>query len=789
MRTKIILILIVLLTPFYAQSQWVNKWEKVNIPDRYSQQSYLDVFFLPQDRNYGWICGFRSQVSFTTDGGTTWKTVNVDPSNPLQLESIHFVNTKVGYTSGPPIDQSRSGSIYKTTDGGYTWKNIDPKTFLTISYWGNYFYDENNGFLVGGDCDMQYFFKTTNGGISWVGKEYNAKGGSKLSDIQVDAKTGIGQAISSGYVWRTTDYGDNWTIEFQTGPHDWHEELAYIGDSFIIPIDESCFGSQTAGYGGMEFTTDRGKTFNRKTFSFGNPMYGSFMINETTGWVCGFNSSVYFTCDAGKNWENLNCGIDGNLDDIYFIDDTTGWVVGDGVFRTRNVTETNKIVSVDTIRVCEGELVDLKIDTSAKYANYAWSNCGFGEASFSVGEGKHRVYAYNDPCDTAYIYDFVVEYYKFDKPSISSTNNGDKCEGDTVILSVKNNYDKVKWNTGSTDSSIIVTKNGEYIVTTTNIEGCSKSDTLNVSFSPLPKPNIIALTKNDFCIGDSILLQSEFEHNTYKWLSPENKVISFMKSVSVKDSGEYRLIATNEFGCSDTSASFTVKVRVDSNRLSINYSDLKPFEFDSLILGNRICQSIEITNTSGQDYLIESIKLRDKYYFAFAPSKLPILVPPNQTIQLDVCFSGDSVGYFSDAVELQDICNPHLFKIEGEVAPFDIDLITKCDVPWKFTSVRLDRNYVFESSSPFPNPSSGLIAVNFVEFTPEQSQNTTISIYNSNGVKLMDLERRLSSVHYFKNGKLERGEYILDTDLQSGVYFIVTKENENYTSKPIVITR
>jgi photosystem II stability/assembly factor-like uncharacterized protein len=788
MKTKLILFIVAFFAPFFAQSQWVNKWEKVNIPDRYSQQSYLDVFFLPQDRNYGWISGFRSQVSFTTDGGETWKTVNVDARNPVQLESIHFVNKKVGFTSGPPANQMRSGAIYKTTDGGYTWEDISPNTLLTITYWGNYFYDENNGFFVGGDCNDQYFFKTTNGGNSWTLKHYQVSGGSKLADIQVDGATGFGQAISSGLVWKTTDYGENWEADFKTGPNDWHEELAYKGDSFIIPVNESCFGSQGLGSGGMLFTTDRGKTFERKTLSH-NPMYGSFLIDENTGWVCGFNAAAFFTCDGGKNWENLNCGLDGDLDDIYFIDDTTGWIVGDDVFRTKNVSESNAIVSIDTIRVCEGVLVDLKIDTSAKYANYNWSNCGFGEANFSVGEGKYRVYAYNDPCDTAYIYEYVVEYYKHNKPEINSFSNGGKCEGDTVVLSIAKDYDTALWSTGSTDSSIIVTQSGRYIVTTTSVEGCTDSDTIDVAFNPVPHPNIIALTDNNFCVGDSILLQSEFEHSSYKWLSPSDKVISTEKSTFVSDSGEYRLIATNEYGCSDTSDAFTVKVRLDTNQLSVKYSDITPFEFDTLQLGKRICQNMEITNHSTKDYLLQGFKLKYKYYFGATPSKFPILIKAHQTVNIEVCFAGDSVGHFEDFAVLEDICEPHIVKLEGEIAPFEYNLITKCDVPWEFTSVRLDRDYKFLHSAPFPNPSNGVVVMSFIEFTPKKDVLTSVSVYDSKGNKVADLERRLSSINYYDNGKLEQGEYILNSDLRSGIYFVVVKGQENYNSAPIVIIR
>ena len=126
------LYIIVFLIPILAQSQWLNKWEKVNIKGRYSQMSYLDVFFLPSDRNLGWICGESSQVSFTKDGGDNWETVNVDSNNSLHLESIHFTSPNIGYTSGLNNDDAKAGVIYKSIDSGRTWVDISPRIVSII---------------------------------------------------------------------------------------------------------------------------------------------------------------------------------------------------------------------------------------------------------------------------------------------------------------------------------------------------------------------------------------------------------------------------------------------------------------------------------------------------------------------------------------------------------------------------------------------------------------------------------------------------------------------------------
>ncbi len=787
MKSKILYIILFLI-PILVQSQWLNKWEKVNIPDRYSSNAYLDVFFLPSDRNLGWICGNNSQVSFTKDGGNNWETVNVDPNNSIQLESIHFTSPNIGYTSGGNDNKLTAGAVYKSIDGGLSWTDISPQIGKFYSIWGCYFYDDDNGVVLAGltGCDYQLFFKTTNGGQTWATKEYRVQGGTKLSDVHIDGATGYGQAISSGYVWETTDYGDNWDIDFETGNIDWAEELSYQDSSFIIPISEGCGGAD--GYGGMLFTTDKGKNIQIRDLGFGKDMFGSFLVNKTSGWVCGFKKSVFFTCDAGNNWENLNCGIDGDLDDIFFIDDTTGWVVGDNVFRTRNVTEVNKVISRDTVYICRGEIAELNIQPPDSLPNTVWTNCGRGDSYYTGDDGEYRAIAYASPCDTAFIYDFEVIYYPDYTPEILSSSSDYLCVGDTVRISVDTIYQSYLWSSGDTTSYIDVYETGNYVVQTTSPDGCIKYDSIEVIINPLPKPNIIPLAKNNFCIGDSILLQSEFDHSAYRWYNDSSQLISNEKVVTVKEEGGYKLVAISEFGCIDSSASFFVTVRIDSNRLSIEYTVTEPFTFDTLTISKSNCQKVSITNTSNEYYQIQLIKLKDKYYFAAPPSDLPRL-GPFETAEFEICFNGDSIGYFEDIVEIPDNCSPHFFKIDGVVEPFSFKAISKCDVPWTFTSISLDKNHIFESSAPYPNPSNEFVALSYMEFTPDEKVDMKVYLYDSKGIKVGELNRRISEVEYYSNGKLERGEYISEQTLQTGIYFIVIEGNENTESKPIVITR
>src|SRR3989339_2118603 len=152
---SIIKILILTFLPLASYSQ---SWNKVSsIPPPYSFNYWLDVYFLPSNPNYGWICGFSGQVLRTTDRGKTWAGAVVPFAN--QLESVHFSSTTVGYTSG-------MDGIFKSTNGGVSWVDITPPNAGLL--WGNYFVDPLYGVTVGGGCDgIQKFFLTTDGGANW----------------------------------------------------------------------------------------------------------------------------------------------------------------------------------------------------------------------------------------------------------------------------------------------------------------------------------------------------------------------------------------------------------------------------------------------------------------------------------------------------------------------------------------------------------------------------------------------------------------------------------------------
>jgi photosystem II stability/assembly factor-like uncharacterized protein len=329
---KLIYILLFVVT----QISYSQYWEKVtNIPTPYNNGYYLDFYILPSNTNYIWACGFGGYVIRSTNYGASWQGSTL-PQPADHMENIFFVNQSVGYVSGVE-------GIWKSTDGGASFIDVTPKDSAIYGFWGSYFLNENLGVIVGGGCDnLQRFYKTTNGGASWTLFKSNVIG-TGLTDV-ILYQNGTGIAVSSGYLWITTDYGSTWSLSKSTGTQVWQEEITISGNSILLPFAGStCFGGGNAG--GMRFSTDNGNTW--RSFNSGYSMFGAFLTSPTTGWACGYNRSLYYTSDAGATWILRNCGIENvDLDDITFLTSDDGWVVGQGVYHLK---PTKFIASKDKI--------------------------------------------------------------------------------------------------------------------------------------------------------------------------------------------------------------------------------------------------------------------------------------------------------------------------------------------------------------------------------------------------------------------------------------------------------
>lgn len=136
----------------------------------------------------------------------------------------------------------------------------------------------------------------------------------------------------------------------------------------------------------------------------------------------------------------------------------------------------------------------------------------------------------------------------------------DFCQGSTATLDAGDGYATYQWSNGSSSRYIIVNQTGNYSVIVGNEFGCvTGSNVVVVTVHPAPNPIIVPPGPITFCTGGSVTLLATTATSTpvisYLWNTGETT-----PSITVTESGTYRCILTNPYGC--TSASQPVQVTV-----------------------------------------------------------------------------------------------------------------------------------------------------------------------------------------------------------------------------------
>ncbi len=190
-------------------------------------------------------------IIMTNDGGDTWKKLSCEGLPKFEEgeaffaasnTNIEIINNTVWIASG-----GAKSRIIKSTDRGNTWKIIETPIIQGNGPQGIYsidFYDENNGFIIGGDyskandnCKNKAI--TRDGGETWTivadNENPNYKScvqyipNGKGKEIFAVGKTGISYSNDYGNTWKKLSDKGFYSIQFVNERFAWlsgHEKIA-----------------------------------------------------------------------------------------------------------------------------------------------------------------------------------------------------------------------------------------------------------------------------------------------------------------------------------------------------------------------------------------------------------------------------------------------------------------------------------------------------------------------------------------------------------------------------------
>ena len=221
--------------------------------------------------------------------------VQVASGTSVNLFSIYFVNSKVGYSTGTDNTYSH-WTILKTTDDGNTWTlppvnpNLINKTFTSI-----FFTKQNTGYVAG------YWF------------------------------------MHGHFIAKTTDGGNTWNLISSDLNDKFQISSVFFPDSLV----GYAVGGDIDGIGGTNRiikTTDAGKTWIFQNPGITNTLMAVYFTDDNTGYAVGAGGAIIKTINGGTNWTSCISGITNNLKSVCFSDANIGYAVGDGgkIIKTTN---------------------------------------------------------------------------------------------------------------------------------------------------------------------------------------------------------------------------------------------------------------------------------------------------------------------------------------------------------------------------------------------------------------------------------------------------------------------
>ena len=313
-----------------ATSAQPGTWVQLpNGPNAGGVARHDDIFFVDPIR--GWVVNGNGDVWKTVDGGDSWTRPALTGAHNRCVGFLNAQHGWIGY-----LYEDNGAVLIETTDGGSTWTPVALPAPAPVGLCGMSVVDANTVCVVGAYYGTPRFIRTDDAGASWTVLDMTPWCSALIDTKWFDELTGIAVgAIGSGQlrqtrIIRSTDGGLTWNIVW-TGSrlreHCWKISFP-DSDNGFVSIEN------LAGAGATYFlkSTDGGRTWQEQ---LATPGYvncqGIGFVDESTGWIGGWNTGTAITTNGGASWTGGNFGY--NVNRIRFLSTSLGYACGADVYK------------------------------------------------------------------------------------------------------------------------------------------------------------------------------------------------------------------------------------------------------------------------------------------------------------------------------------------------------------------------------------------------------------------------------------------------------------------------
>ncbi len=504
--------------------------------------------------------------------------------------------------------------------------------------------------------------------------------------------------IGSGTMTYDWDFGDNNTSTLTSPIHSYPTNGNYTV-KLIATSNEGCIDSTSSSI-----------------TIFPNPIVN---LGGTVS-TCG-PSLVLDAQNAGSSFlwsdNSTNSTLTATVDGEYWVQVTSpqSCITNDTVDVFLNITSIPNLGNDTT--VCDS----LILDAFAPSSTYTWSTGSTASSITALTSGQYWIDRVDqNSCPGSDTINVTINY----SPVVELGADTTLCAYAPLALDAQNASNNILWNTGEVTSTISVDTSGVFEVIVTTLDGCVTSDSIDVTFNPVPA----VWLGNDTSVCDQIMI-SPGSYNSYLWSTGGTA-----STETITTSGTHWLEVANVFNC-----------------VSRDSIDITVFDSPVLELGNdtAICygQSIDLDAGSAASYLwstgatTQNITANSSDWYSV-------------TSTTGICSSTDSIEIIVDTlwdVDLgpdQYVCPNYGITLDAGITGWDYQweslnngvlgldqtqLITESDMVWvtvtnPFGCTQIDT--ILVNDAPYPIVSEFLVATEIfpgdtVHFVPVSTDSIT----------------------------------------------------------------
>jgi len=407
------------------------------------------------------------------------------------------------------------------------------------------------------------------------------------------------------------------------------------------------------------------------------------------------------------------------------------------------------------------------------------------EAFFTIAGVQQVFYTYTDTngCSATDSINFTINPV----PDFNLGNLITSCEGEEEQIAISSGFTTYEWNTGATDTSIVISVSGVYSLAVTNSYGCTNIDSVEAIFNLVPTFEIQGNT--DYCEGDFANLSAAGAGNSYIWNTG-----SYSDSIIVLTSGDYSVTVSSNgcLGYDTISVVFHTNpipdLGADINICDGTTTDLDAGSYDTYLWGDGSTNQILTVGNAG-DYIVTVTNV----YGCEGSDIIEVTVDPLATAAFSFVIDNSIVSFtnesqnenagtyewdFGDGTTSTDENPSHTYAAEDT---YVVTLVVGNDCGNDTISMNVTILDIEDLSgeniiSVFPNPSNGSFVV---ELQNISSNNINISVVNTLG----------QEVFFLNNTTFENEtRYELNlTNKPAGIYFLSIENKSWVYNKMIVI--